>query len=55
MYLQLLPQTVDPILTDILKQNDRYGENESTFQQDEAPRHYTLAVHQYLNRTFLGR
>lgn len=55
MYLRLLEDAIEPGLTDVLENNNRYNANELTFQQDGAPPHYTLAVRQYLDRTYHGR
>ncbi|XP_050307733.1 uncharacterized protein LOC126744391 isoform X2 [Anthonomus grandis grandis] len=56
MYLELLPQAIDPALTAIIEtQNDRYDEDRLMFQEDGAPPHYTLFVREYLDRTFPGR
>lgn len=51
-YLQLLEEAIDPALTDIIENDNRYLEDELFFQQDGAPPHYSRAVRQYLNERF---
>lgn len=52
MYLELLETTVDPTLTDIVENDNRYLEDHLIFQQDGAPPHFAVAVRQYLNERF---
>lgn len=51
-YLELLEDTVYPLLIDIVENDDRYQENQLMFQQDGAPPHYALLVREFLNRQF---
>lgn len=55
MYLDLLENTIDPALTDIIENNPGYVEAELIFQQDGAPPHYSQNVRNYLNTNFPGR
>lgn len=55
MYLQLLEDNIDPMLTDIIENDDRYLEDQLALQQDGAPPHYALTVRQYLNERFPGQ
>lgn len=51
-YLELLEDTIDPALTDIIENDNRYSEDDLFFQQDGAPPHYSRVVRQYLNERF---
>lgn len=53
-YLEVLEDLVQPLLLDIVENDDRYLEDHLTFQQDGAPPHYALAVREYLDRVFPG-
>lgn len=55
MYLDLLENTIDPALTDIIENNPGYVEADLIFQQDGAPPHYSQNVRNYLNNTFPRR
>lgn len=54
-YLELLENNIDPMITEILENDNNLLENEITFQQDGAPPHYTVQVRQFLNERFPGR
>lgn len=54
MYLGLLEDTIDPMLTDIIENDQNYLEDQLIFQQDGAPAHYALPVRQYLDQHFPG-
>lgn len=49
MYLQLLQDSVDSSVKDILEHNDSGNENAFTFQSDGVPPQYILAVREYFN------
>lgn len=55
MYLELLQDHIDPMLTEIIENNEQYQENQLILQQDGAPPHYALPVREYLDRRFPGR
>lgn len=55
IYLQLLVKIVHLALPEIFEQNKSYNANEWIFQQNRAPRHYSLTVRQYSNEIFFSR
>lgn len=56
MYLDLLENHIDPILTEIIENNaGNYVEDQIVFQQDGAPPHYALPVREYLDQRFPNR
>ncbi|XP_066149124.1 uncharacterized protein [Euwallacea fornicatus] len=54
-YLDLLENTVNPALIEIMENNQRYHEENPIFQQDGAPPHYAIPVRQFLDETFPDR
>ena len=52
MYLDLLENTINPALTDIIEQDDRYHVKNLIFQQDGASPLYAMPARQFLNETF---
>lgn len=54
-YLSLLEDHIDPMLTDIIENDDRYLEDELIFQQDGAPPHFAVTVRQFLDLRFPGK
>ncbi|CAH1106346.1 unnamed protein product [Psylliodes chrysocephalus] len=55
MYLELLENAIYPALLELIKNDDQYMANNLIFQQDGAPSHFALTVHQYLDQTFSGQ
>lgn len=55
MYLELLETAINPALTEIVENDERYLENRLIFQQDGAPPHYAHPVRNYLNQEFPER
>ena len=51
-YLDLLQNTVHPLLVDIVEHDDRYMGDRLTFQQDGAPPHYAREVREFLDNVF---
>ncbi|XP_018573715.1 putative mediator of RNA polymerase II transcription subunit 12 [Anoplophora glabripennis] len=54
-YLRLLEDHIDPMITEILENDDQLDENFVTFQQDGAPPQFERRVRAYLDQNFLGR
>lgn len=55
IYLEMLEDLIDPMITEILENDNNLFEDQITFQQDGAPPHYTLEVRQFLDGHFPGR
>lgn len=54
-YLDLLENNIDPMITQILEEDDNLLEGELFFQQDGAPPHFAIAVRQFLDNRFPER
>lgn len=47
IYLDVLENTVNLALEDMVEKEDRYREDILTFQQDSSPLHYAMPVRQF--------
>ncbi|EFN87922.1 hypothetical protein EAI_08475, partial [Harpegnathos saltator] len=52
MYLELLEDIIDPMLTDVIENDEHYLEDQLVFQQDGASPHYAISVRRYLDQRF---
>jgi len=52
MYLDMLENTIEPRITEIIENDVNYSENDIHFQQDGAPPHYVAPVRQFLDTHF---
>lgn len=55
VYLDLLENVIDLLITEALEADENLLEEELRFQQDGAPPHFAAQVRQYLNGRFPGR
>lgn len=55
IYLDMLENAIDPLITEKLENDPLLLEQQLHFQQDGAPPHYAASVRQYLNLQYPGR
>lgn len=55
VYLNMLEDTIDPLITQIIEDDQNHTADRLHFQQDGAPPHYVAPVRQFLDDRFPGR